>query len=109
MSETSPRLDLPYIQPSQAQKHVTHNESLQRLDALVQMTVLALATPRRHRRREISMPSAPPRQGPGRGMPESWPFGKGFRGFSCHRKRAGVAMIWRQGPSTVLTVQPGSR
>ena len=44
MSETSPRLDLPYIQPSQAQKHVTHNESLQRLDALVQMTVLALAT-----------------------------------------------------------------
>jgi uncharacterized protein DUF2793 len=43
MPETSPRLDLPYIQPSQAQKHVTHNEALLRLDALVQMTVLAMA------------------------------------------------------------------
>lgn len=36
MSEVSPRLDLPLIQPSQAQKHVTHNEALQVLDGLVQ-------------------------------------------------------------------------
>jgi len=36
MSEVSARLDLPLIQPSQAQKHVTHNEALQVLDALVQ-------------------------------------------------------------------------
>ncbi|MEB8388258.1 DUF2793 domain-containing protein [Rhodobacteraceae bacterium KMM 6894] len=42
MSDTSPRLGLPYIQPSQAQKHVTHNEALQRLDALVQLSVVAL-------------------------------------------------------------------
>jgi Protein of unknown function (DUF2793) len=42
MPNTSPRLDLPYIQPSQAQKHVTHNEAVQRLDALVQMVVLAM-------------------------------------------------------------------
>jgi hypothetical protein len=39
MSETSPRLALPYLQPSQAQKHVTHNEALERLDLLTQLVV----------------------------------------------------------------------
>jgi hypothetical protein len=36
-------LDLPYIMPAQAQKHVTHNEALRRLDALIQIGVDALA------------------------------------------------------------------
>ncbi|MCO5064442.1 MAG: DUF2793 domain-containing protein [Rhizobiaceae bacterium] len=40
MEETS-NLSLPYILPSQAQKHVTHNEALRRLDALVQLAVLS--------------------------------------------------------------------
>lgn len=40
MSEQTPALSLPLIQPSQAQKHVTHNEALMRLDALVQAVVL---------------------------------------------------------------------
>lgn len=35
------RLKLPYIQPSQAQKHVTHNEALRLLDALVQLCISA--------------------------------------------------------------------
>lgn len=35
----SDNLSLPFIQPSQAQKHVTHNEALQRLDAVVQLSV----------------------------------------------------------------------
>ena len=35
----TPRLSLPYIMPSQAQKHVTHNEALQALDMLVQPVV----------------------------------------------------------------------
>lgn len=39
MPQTSPRLDLPYLQPSQAQKHVTHNDALQRLDVLTQLVV----------------------------------------------------------------------
>ncbi|WP_372884208.1 DUF2793 domain-containing protein [Shimia sp.] len=39
MSERSPNLNMPYLQPAQAQKHVTHNEALQQLDALVQITV----------------------------------------------------------------------
>lgn len=40
MSQTSPRVGLPYLMPSQAQKHVTHNEALQRLDVLTQLSVL---------------------------------------------------------------------
>lgn len=45
--DQSPRLDLPYIAPGQALKHITHNEALQRLDALVQPVVesKSLATP----------------------------------------------------------------
>ena len=40
MTET-PNLSLPYLQSQQAQKHVTLNEALRRLDALVQLTVLS--------------------------------------------------------------------
>ncbi|NMA99267.1 MAG: DUF2793 domain-containing protein [Phyllobacteriaceae bacterium] len=43
----SPRLDLPFIMAGQALKHITHNEALQRLDALVQPLVesTTLTTP----------------------------------------------------------------
>lgn len=41
MPDTSARLALPYIAPAQAQKHVTHNSALERLDILVQLTVVA--------------------------------------------------------------------
>lgn len=41
MPETTDILALPYIQPNQAQKHVTHNEALRLLDAVVQLSVLA--------------------------------------------------------------------
>lgn len=40
MSDISPILSLPYLLPAQAQKHVTHNEALQLLDALVQLRVV---------------------------------------------------------------------
>lgn len=39
MPQSSPRLDLPFIMPAQAQKHVTHNEALRRLDIVVQLCV----------------------------------------------------------------------
>jgi len=42
MSDISPRLKLPYIAPAQAQKHVTHNEALQRLDALAHLSFVAV-------------------------------------------------------------------
>lgn len=41
MPDTSPILALPYILPSQAQKHVTHNEALRLLDAIVQLVVVS--------------------------------------------------------------------
>ena len=40
MSQNSARLNLPYIQPAQAQKHVTHNEAIELLDMLVQLTLV---------------------------------------------------------------------
>lgn len=39
--ETTPRLALPCLAAGQAQKEITHNEALQRLDALVQPVVLS--------------------------------------------------------------------
>lgn len=44
MSDSSANLALPYIQPAQAQKHVTHNEALRRLDTLVQLSVASAST-----------------------------------------------------------------
>lgn len=54
--DISPRLALPYLLPNQAQKHVTHNEALRRLDALVQMAVLD---------RDLTAPPAAPEEGGG--------------------------------------------
>ena len=51
---TSENLDLPYIMPSQAQKHVTHNEAIRALDAILQLTVLS---------RSVSSPPAGLRDG----------------------------------------------
>lgn len=39
MPDQSPRLALPFIQPSQAQKHVTHNEALLTLDTVAQLAI----------------------------------------------------------------------
>ena len=38
-ADQTPRLGLPYIMAAQSLKHITHNEALQRLDALVQLSV----------------------------------------------------------------------
>ncbi|WP_421787074.1 DUF2793 domain-containing protein [Hyphobacterium sp.] len=43
-TESSPRLGLDYVLAAQAQKHVTVNESLRRLDALVQASVVSRST-----------------------------------------------------------------
>ena len=47
MSDTTTRLQLPFIMAAQAQKHVTHNDALRLLDGLVHLTVLDgdLSTP----------------------------------------------------------------
>ncbi|ASP23570.1 ribonuclease III (plasmid) [Antarctobacter heliothermus] len=54
MSDVSAVLSLPYLLPAQAQKHVTHNEALGRLDVAVQLAVIA---------RDLAVPPADPGQG----------------------------------------------
>lgn len=54
MMDATANLALPYILPSQAQKHVPHNEALRRLDALVQLSCLD---------RTLTDPPASPSQG----------------------------------------------
>ncbi|MFA5582425.1 MAG: DUF2793 domain-containing protein [Paracoccaceae bacterium] len=44
MDETN-RLGLPLVQPAQAQKHITVNEALARLDGLVQLVLQSVTTP----------------------------------------------------------------
>lgn len=48
---TTPNLNLPEIAAAQSQKHVTHNEALMLLDALVQLAVVS--------RRQAAAPSSP--------------------------------------------------
>jgi Protein of unknown function (DUF2793) len=59
----TPNLRLPYLAAAQAQKHVTHNEAIWALDAIVQLAVLdrGLAMPPRHggRRRPPAFCSRP--------------------------------------------------
>lgn len=54
--DRTPNLDMPYILPSQAQKHVTHNEAVRMLDCLVQPVVA---------NRTLSEPPAVPAEGQG--------------------------------------------
>lgn len=44
-SDSTANLALPYLAAAQAQKHVTHNEALRRLDAFVQMVLESVTTP----------------------------------------------------------------
>ena len=52
--DDTPNLKLPYIMAAQAQKHVTHNEAIRELDAIVQLAVLD---------RDLSAPPVSPNDG----------------------------------------------
>jgi hypothetical protein len=52
--DNTPNLQLPYLMAAQAQKHVTHNEALRALDAIVQLTV---------KDRDLAAPPATPADG----------------------------------------------
>ena len=54
MADISPHLLLPFILAAQAQKHVTHNEAIRLLDAIVQLSVLD---------RDLTVPPASPVDG----------------------------------------------
>ena len=52
--DDTPNLGLPYIMAAQSQKHVTHNEAIRALDAMVQLAVLD---------RDLSAPPVSPAEG----------------------------------------------
>jgi len=93
MTDFSPRLGLPYLQPSQAQKHVTVNESLAALDVHVQLVVQA---------RDLATPPAAPNEGDGYLLPE------GATG-AWDGRAAGEIASWQDGAWTFRTPQAGWR
>ncbi|MBO0663364.1 DUF2793 domain-containing protein [Jiella sp. MQZ9-1] len=92
MADTTDRLALPYILADQAQKHVTHNEALVRLDALVHLAVLD---------RDQSAPPASPTEGD-RHIVAANPSGD----WSGH---ASEIAAWQDGAWLFLTPQIGWR
>lgn len=89
MSDETVNLALPYILPSQAQKHVTHNEALRRLDGLVQLVLHS----------EISAPPASP--------PEGRCFAIGAAPTGAWSGRAGRIALFEDGAWTYLAPQAG--
>ena len=79
MSDT-PQLGLPQIEAAQAQKHVTHNEALAMLDALVQLSALA---------RDMLAPPAAPVEG------ARWIVGAGASDAFSGRDQ--MVATWRDG------------
>lgn len=92
MTDTSPNLDLPLIMPAQAQKHVTVNESLMRLDALVQP---------RARSRSVSAEPSSPADG------HAWLLPANRSGAHWSDMSAGNLAVWRDGFWTEFTARTG--
>ncbi len=90
MSETTPKLSMPLIMPAQAQKHVTHNEAVELLDMIVQMTL------------EATNASTPP-SSPGEG--QAWALGTSPTGDWAGQ--AGMIASWRGGGWLLVTPQDG--
>lgn len=88
--EETPNLRLPYIIAAQAQKHVTHNEAIRALDALVQLAVLD---------RHLAAPPASPADGdryiPAAGATGAW------------SGRAGALAAFQDGGWAFLTPREG--
>ena len=92
MSELSPRLSLPFLMPAQAQKHVTHNEALEQLDMLVQLTVVGF---------EATTPPANPVDG------QVWALGAAPLG--AWAGQGGRLAVWRAGGWVFVTPAAGWR
>ncbi|MDQ0457121.1 DUF2793 domain-containing protein [Rhizobium paknamense] len=91
MSDNSARLNLPFILPSQAQKHVTHNEALQVLDAVTQLVI------------EDTLSSPP--DSPGEG--NCYSIGTGASG--AWDGYGGKIAVWQDSAWAFLTPQAGWR
>lgn len=88
--ETTANLSLPYIMPSQAQKHVTHNEALRMLDAIVQLSVID---------RDLAAPPASPTEG------DRYIVGPGATG--AWSGASGRIAAWQDGGWTILNPGQG--
>jgi hypothetical protein len=91
VSDQTNNLALPYILPSQAQKHVPHNEALQRLDAVVQLTILA------------------GRQGPPETPVEGDCYLVAADPEGAWLDRQGLICVWQDGAWAYLSPNPGWR
>ena len=88
--DQTPNLLLPYIMPSQAQKHVTHNEAIRALDALVQMAVLD---------RDLATPPASPADG------DRYLVAAG--GLDAWAGKDGMIAAWQDGAWAFFTASSG--
>lgn len=92
MSETTPNLALPLVMPAQAQKHITVNEALLRLDALTQACVES---------RSLAVQPAAPGEG------DVWIVPDGASGADWSEMAAGTLAIWRDGFWTAIAPSGG--
>ena len=90
MPDQSARLEMPYILPSQAQKHVTHNEALVRLDGVVQMVLEEV---------DAATPPAAPSEG------QVWALGAAPTGVWAGQ--AGLLAQWQNPGWAFITPQAG--
>jgi hypothetical protein len=90
--ETTPRLGLPYVVAAQAQKHIPINESLARLDGLVQLAVESRAV--------VAQPASPVAGG-------VWILPSGATGAVWAGQPAGVMMRFEAGAWEALAPAEG--
>ncbi|MGL3607208.1 DUF2793 domain-containing protein [Rhizobium sp. G187] len=88
---TTAHLELPFILPAQAQKHVTHNEALQRLDAVVQLVIIA---------DQASPPETPS---------ESDVYAVSAGASGVWANRSGKLAVWRDGAWIYISPRTGWR
>lgn len=89
MADTTPNLNLPFILPSQAQKHVTHNEALLAIDSLVHLTIAD----------EVTAPPALPAEGASYLVAPS--------ASPAWADRVGMIATWQDGAWNFLTPREG--
>jgi hypothetical protein len=111
--DETPNLGLPYIMAAQSQKHVTHNEAIRALDAIVQLSVLD---------RDLTAPPGSPAEGARYIVAASptgawsghagdvsafqdgaWTFYEPIEGFIAWIADEDIAVVWSGSAWTALT------
>ncbi len=90
MSNQTPNLSLPFIMPAQAQKHITHNEAIELLDMVVQLTLETA---------DATVPPSAPSEG------QTWALGASAVGAWAGQD--GMIASWRGGGWLFAAPQDG--